>query len=251
MIGRMSARTSPRQAIVVDAASLRSPSAPRSGQAARSPAEEVRRALFLDLLGALVGVNGATISVLAVGTEHGRAIEGLVPPGIDVVTPPPDAIASGRFSWALELHLERAFSRVVAVVADIPALTTRTIATALSTLSAVDLVVGPTPDGRVYLIGVRDELGLLVLTESGAAASIDEMSLAAVSAAADNNEATIRLLERRRRFDDGGLDSLRDVVAAAPVSAPRTAALLRTLTETSPATGHLRHDGASGHRVLS
>ncbi|HKG27254.1 MAG TPA: hypothetical protein VKB09_16500, partial [Thermomicrobiales bacterium] len=119
------AQTSPRQAILVDAGELRPP----TGNPLGAPSErlvdpwpdELRRAVLLDLLGSLVGVNGATISVLAAGAAHAHAIAALIPPGIDLIHPPPDADTSGgRFVWAIAHHLQRAFTRVVAVAVDLP-----------------------------------------------------------------------------------------------------------------------------------
>jgi hypothetical protein len=249
------ARTSPRQAIVVDAGGLQPPAATRKGHRAPSWSDDVRRAVVLDLLGSLVGVNGATISVLAAGPTHARTIVALVPPGIDLLIPPRDAAArDGRLLWALDQHLQRAFSRVVAIAADVPALPARTVATALSTLSSADVVAGPAFGSGFYLFGVRDRLGLEIATAAGAATGFDGLTTAALAAAIGARDAVLRSVERRGRLgDEVRIDQVRAAVTAAPSAAPRTAALLRTLIDSDdlpptvpPGAGGIAHDFARG-----
>lgn len=228
-------RKSPRQAILVDVGDLRSPGLPGGEQPTDPWAEELRRAVLLDLLGSLVAVNGVTISVLSAGSAHAEAIATAIPPGIDVIVPPADGIdREGRFVWAVKNHLQRAFSRVVAIAADVPALQTRIVATALGSLATSDVVVGPTTSTGLYLLGVCDERGLSIATAAGAATGFDGLSLAAITGAAKTQGAVVRSVERRCRLaNDQRLDQLRDAVAATPSAAPRTAALLRTTTDAS------------------
>src|SRR5262245_41347365 len=113
-------RTSPRQAILVDAGDLRSPLSARGEPATAFWSDELRRAVLLDLLGSLVGVNGATISVVAAGATQARMILAIIPPGIDLAVPPADAVErGGPLVWALEHHLQRAFTAVVALASDV------------------------------------------------------------------------------------------------------------------------------------
>jgi hypothetical protein len=231
-------RTSPRQAILVDVGDLRPPNGARAERSAACWSDELRRTVLLDLLGSLVGVNGATISVVAAGASHARTIVAMIPPGIDLVTPPADVVErEDRFVWALQHHLQRAFTAVVAVAADVPALPTRTVATALSSLATADVVVGPTTGPGLYLLGIRDELGLGVAAAAGAGSGFGGLTLTAIAAAARNREATLRSVERRSRLtDDATVEQIRDAIAATPAAAPRTAALLRGIdaTEIAP-----------------
>jgi 2-phospho-L-lactate guanylyltransferase (CobY/MobA/RfbA family) len=223
-------RTSPRQAIVVDASTIVASHVLGPDRSTVSLSDEFRRAVFLDLLGSLVAVNGATISVLAAGESHAHALTTILPPGIDLALVPGEIERGAHLSWAIQDQLERAFSRVVVVAADIAVLPARTVATALSTLSTADLVLGPTPGGNLYLAGVRDQRGLAVFVEAGSAAKLDGISIEALLVAARGQEATVRTVERRRRLaDGGGLEALRESVAATSGAAPRTAALLRTM----------------------
>ncbi len=227
------ARTSPRQAILVDAGDLRPPSSRPADPLVDPWPEELRRAVLLDLLGSLVGVNGASIAVVAAGAAHAHAIAALIPPGIDIVSPPADAAEhGGRFVWAIAHHLNRAFTGVVTLAADLPALPTRTVATALSSLNTADVVVGSSTGPGLYLLGVRDAAGLDVAAAAGAATGFAGLTSTAMIAAARDRGAVLRHVERRARLaDDDRVAHLQDAIAAAPAAAPRTAALL-----------HARHD---------
>jgi hypothetical protein len=226
-------RTSPRQAILVDVGDLRPPNGPRIEQPTDPWPDELRRAVLLDLLGSLVGVNGATISVVAANAAHARMIVAMIPPGIDLVAPPADAAEhGGRFLWALDHHLQRAFTSVVAVASDLPALPTRTVATALSSLSTADVVVGPTTGSGLYLLGVRDRIGLGAAAAAGAATGFEALTLTAITTAAGKHGASLRSVERRSRLaDDETLDQIREAIAATPAAAPRTSALLRAMSD--------------------
>jgi len=228
------ARTSPRQAILVDVGDLRPPIGRLTDQLVDPWPDELGRAVLLDLLGSLVGVNGASISVVAASATHAHAIAALIPPGIDVVGPPADAgDQGGRFIWAIAHHLRRAFTGVVTVAADLPALPTRTVATALSSLNSADLVVGSSAGPGLYLLGVRDRAGLDIAAAAGAATGFDGLTLPAITAAARSHGAVLRHVEPRARLaDDDRLDHLWEAVAAAPAAAPRTVALLRTRQNT-------------------
>jgi hypothetical protein len=223
-------RTSPRQAIVIDSGDLRPPNDPGGERRPQPWPDELRRVVFLDLLGALVSVNGATISVVAANASHARTIVAMIPPGIDLVTPPLDILDhGGRFLWAIEHHLQRAFTSVVAVAADLPALPARTVATALSALAAADVVAGPATGSGLYLLGIRDHVGLGIAADAGGETGFDGLTMRDLTAAANARDATLRGVERRFRLaDDASLDRLRDAVAATPGAAPRTVTWLRS-----------------------
>jgi hypothetical protein len=215
------ARTSPRQAIVVEATGNHLLGGDRRADLGRS--------VLLDLLGSLVGVNGASISMVVDGPAQARAIAGIVPPGIDLLSPPVDLAPDGALGWAIEYHLARAFSAVVSVASDVVGLPTRTVATALSSLTGADVVLGATPADRVYLLGVRGEVGVAVAIAGGLRAGFGAARAATIREAAAAREAVARSVERRLRLtDQPSLDALRQAFASAPASAPRTAALLRS-----------------------
>lgn len=223
-------RTSLRQAVVVDAASLDVTDTVGSGQP--HPLEQaLRQSVFLDLLGSLVGVNGVTISVLSTGTNQTSALTAITPPGIDLLTPPSDVPDQmGRLTWAIDQHLQRAFCRVVVVAADVPALPTRIIATTLSSLAGADAVAG-NGDTGLYLFGIRDEKGLRAAERAGGADGLDQIDLPTLSGSARAEGLVLRYVERRDRLVLDHLDEIREIVSAAPATAPRTATLLHVQSD--------------------
>jgi hypothetical protein len=160
------ARTSPRQALVVMAPGPRESHVgaliEEIGEiGGEGAAEELLRCRLLDLIGMLIQVDGASISVVGRVSEVG-GLAGLVPAGVDVLpvdegNTPMEAVVSG-VRW----HLDRDFERVVALLADAFAVPSRTVSTGLSALGGADLVIGPTPSGGLYLLGVRDHRSLEV-----------------------------------------------------------------------------------------
>jgi len=219
-------RTSLRQAVIVDAASLRSDD---SRNQAPSPfADALRQSIYLDLLGSLVGVNGVTISVLSTGLTQSSQLTAITPPGIDLMTPPDDsAEPSSRLAWAVDHHLHRAFTRIVVIVADVPALPTRTVATTLSSLASADVIVGTSTETGVYLLAVRDLRGLRAVEAAGAASGLDRLVVSSIAAPVGEDRITLRYVERRDRLVIDRLDPVREAVLATPNAAPRTATLLR------------------------
>jgi hypothetical protein len=222
-------RTSLRQAVIVDAASLH-----RDNLAWETHqfADALRQSVFLDLLGSLVGVNGVTISVLATDSLQSSQLSSITPPGIDVMTPPHDLERSqGRLSWAVNQHLKRQFSHQVVIAADIPALPTRTVATTLSSLTGADAVVGTSTETGVYLLGLRDERGLAAMDAAGGGSGLERLNVPALVACSSNPPLVVRYVERRDRVVLERLDSIREAIAAAPIAAPRTAALLHITSD--------------------
>ena len=64
-----------------------------------------------------------------------------------------------RFENALEDVRSLGYDEIVAIGGDIPGLDGRRIAEAFSALASNDVVLGPSPDGGVYLIGARGAVG--------------------------------------------------------------------------------------------
>lgn len=222
-------RTSLRQAVIVDAASL-----PRDNHARDSHlfADSLRQSVYLDLLGSLVGVNGVTISVLSTDPTHAAQLASITPPGIDLMTPPNDLPESeGRLSWAVGQHVQRHFSRLVVIAADIPALPTRTVATTLSSLTSADAIVGTSNETGVYLLGLRDERGLAALVAAGGADGLDRLNVPAMVAFSAEPRFVVRYVERRDRVMLDRLDGVREAVISTPNAAPRTAALLHITSD--------------------
>jgi len=80
-------------------------------------------------------------------------------PGIELVFVPPAAQAGTGFGERLEAAFRDAarggYEEIVAVPGDVPELTARDLAAAFRALSERDTVLGPSPDGGVWLIGLR------------------------------------------------------------------------------------------------
>lgn len=222
-------RRSPRQAVIVDATGIRVSAARGGGSPSDRWTDHLRRALLLDLLGSLVGVNGATISVIGEDLAQARGLAGLIPPGLDLIVPPAGLDGQpGPLLWALTSHLLREFSGVVAVAADVVALPTRTVATALSTLSDAGGVVGPAGSHGLYLIGVRDEIGIEIALAAGAGAGFLSATVPTIQAAAREHDAVVRVVDRKIRVgrDDDPARVIEDLGEIAN-RGPRTEAFLR------------------------
>lgn len=192
-------RVSLRQAVIVEGP----PAAIALAGSRRDPEArpDRRHRVFLDVLRSLIAVNGVTVSVLAASPLQARSLAAVVPPGVDVVAPAADALArEGALIWAFRTHLERAFVHVVAVAGDTLALPARTVATGLSSLASADLVAGATPEGTLFLLGVRDEVGLALCRAGGADAGFTNVSAALVRDAAAQCRATVRWVDRQSRL---------------------------------------------------
>lgn len=71
-------------------------------------------------------------------------------------------VAVGRVAGLLRQIWDRGFRRIVFVSSDVPTLPAELARDAVEWLTEADVVVGPTPEGGYYLIGLRDRIpGLL------------------------------------------------------------------------------------------
>ena len=79
-------------------------------------------------------------------------------PGVDLVFVPPAAQSGGDFGARLEGAFREAvrqgYREIVAVPGDVPELTARDLDSAFRALEETDTVLGPSPDGGVWLIGL-------------------------------------------------------------------------------------------------
>lgn len=86
-----------------------------------------------------------------------RAVAAL--PGVDLVFVPPAAQSGGDFGERLEGAFReaalRGYGEIVAVPGDVPGISARDLDAAFHALSRRDTVLGPSPDGGVWLIGLR------------------------------------------------------------------------------------------------
>ena len=86
-------------------------------------------------------------------------------PGVELVLVPPAAQAGADFGGKLEAAfgdaMRRGYEEIVAVPGDVPELTARDLAAAFRLLSETDVVLGPSRDGGVWLIGLRAEAVVL------------------------------------------------------------------------------------------
>lgn len=79
--------------------------------------------------------------------------------GVDLVLVPPAAQIGAGFGERLEAAFRdasrRGYEEIVTVPGDVPELTARDLAAAFRALSRSSTVLGPSPDGGVWLIGIR------------------------------------------------------------------------------------------------
>lgn len=184
--------------------------------------ENLQPFALLDVIGTLVGVNGASISVMCGTQERARALRPALPAGIDVLVPEPvNLVTGGALIWALQSQLNREFSRVVAIAGDALAVPTRVVATALGSLSEADLVLGQTFQSGIYLIGVRNLTGITLLLDSGAAPNWERLDPRVLRERCRQTDAVIRQVESKMRLSEFSTpemvkQALRDAAALAP-----------------------------------
>jgi hypothetical protein len=91
---------------------------------------------------------------------------------------------------------------VVAIAGDALAVPSRVVATALGSLSTADLAIGQTRHAGVYLIGIRDQAGIILLVESGAAPNWIGLDPLILQERAKPSEAVVRQVETRTRLSE-------------------------------------------------
>jgi hypothetical protein len=215
-------RLTPRQAIVV----LDVPPQPALPASLVGNTDDQRPDLqpyaLLDVIGTLVGVDGASISVVCPSNVRARTLQAALPAGVDVLTPDPVSLATeGGLIWGLQHLLDRDFSRIVAIAGDSIAVPSRVVATALGSLSTADLAIGQTLQAGIYLVGVRDQSGITLLIEAGAAPNWSMLDPRVLRERARPSDAVVRQVESRMRLSELTTPemirhALRDSAALAP-----------------------------------
>ncbi|MFL5761216.1 MAG: DUF2064 domain-containing protein [Thermomicrobiales bacterium] len=220
-------RVTPRQAIVVlDVPSLSELTVSAPGRA-DSPTELQPYAL-LDVIGTLVGVDGASISIVCQSPARARTLHAALPAGVDLMVPEPGRLATeGALISGLQHLLDRAFSRIVAIAGDTLAVPSRLVATALGSLSTADLVIGQTLHSGVYLVGVRDQAGISLLLEAGAAPNWSGLDPRVLHELAKPSGTVVRHVESRMRLSDlTSPETIRAALEDSAGLAPRMTAAL-------------------------
>ena len=206
------------------------PAGPRLGRLEEgldaASARELLRRVWLDAIGALQRVDGTSVSSVGPPATGPGAVAGGVPAGVEVLRPagadrgdPDDPL-----TWGLRAHLRRAFERVAAVSPDAVPIRPRAVSMALSALGWADVVVGPTPAGGVYLVGVRCERGADLIAGLEGGGLLSAAALLAEAQAAGLVARTVERVPRLAELTD--LAALRSAVGRAPELPPCVAAWL-------------------------
>ncbi len=229
-------------AVVVMARSPSGGRAPKTRLAGALPDEEDRRRLYsaflTDVVAACRSVEGAALRVAYTpdGGPHGFAAAGVA--DSELMPQRGDGLGD-RERGVFEDLFRGGFSTVVVIGSDLPGLPAERIGEALDRLAAGRgaVVLGPTPDGGYYLIGLaRPRAGEPVpdlftgIRWSSARTRDDTMAAAARCGLA------VGLLDPWRDVDDAGdLAELRATLAGAAAGrAPATAAVLREFAARTP-----------------
>jgi len=221
-------RLTPRQAIVV----LDVPPQPVMPASVTGRHEDQGAGLqpyaLLDVIGTLVGVDGASIAVVCQSPARARTLQAALPAGVDLLVPEATSLATeGALIWGLQHHLDRGFSRVVAIAGDALAVPSRVVATALGSLSTADLAIGQTRHSGVYLLGIRDQTGITLLLESGATPNWKGLDPRVLHERAKPSEAVVRQVESRTRLAElTSSDMIWQALENAAGLAPRMTAAL-------------------------
>jgi hypothetical protein len=221
-------RLTPRQAIVV----LDVPPQPELPASLAGNTGDQRPDLqpyaLLDVIGTLVGVDGASISVVCPSHVRARTLQAALPAGVDVLTPDPARLATeGALIWGLQHLLDRNFSRIVAIAGDSIAVPSRVVATALGSLSTADLAIGLTLQAGIYLVGIRDQSGITLLLEAGAAPNWSMLDPRILRERTRPPDAVVRQVESRMRLSELTTpDMIRHALRDSAALAPRMTAAL-------------------------
>jgi 2-phospho-L-lactate guanylyltransferase (CobY/MobA/RfbA family) len=228
-------RITPRQAVVV--LDIPPQSESQASESIEHEREDLQPYALLDVIGTLVGVSGASISVMCRTQARARMLRQSLPAGIDVIVPEPvNLMTGGALLWSLQSQLNREFSRVVAIAGDALAVPTRVVATALGSLAEADLVLGQTFQSGVYLVGVRNQTGITLLLDSGAAPNWERLDPRILREHARQSDAVIRQVESKARLSEyTSSEMVRQVLRDAAALAPRLTAALAGESFTPPA----------------
>ncbi|MDQ3044124.1 MAG: DUF2064 domain-containing protein [Chloroflexota bacterium] len=189
------------------------------------PAASIAVYTLLDLLAVLTPLDGVFLAVACADREHTGLVAGLLPAGINMYSAPSgEATSLDAMLWALSTHFERGFDRVLALMGDVVDLPSRTAATALGTLVSVDVAIGPTRDGGLYLIGAKSAAGAALLDDT-------EPTSSALSERVRVQGLTARRVEPRRRLAElANVQAIRDVAIAHAAALPRLNMALRRIS---------------------
>lgn len=145
------------RAIIAVMAKAPFPGTVKTRLAARLGAEgaaELSARFLADTLALAREVSEAEVHVVCPDATHRRALGELLPKAVTVVPQRSPGLMAG-LSWAFESYFAQGAAKVLLVDADSPTLPAALLEEAFAALDAVDLCVGPCPDGGYYLIGAR------------------------------------------------------------------------------------------------
>jgi rSAM/selenodomain-associated transferase 1 len=152
---------------------------------------------------------------------------------VSVVAQKGEGLAAGLTS-AFAHFTENRQRRVIAFNSDSPHLPARVLESAFETLSAHDVVIGPTHDGGYYLVGSKASHPTLFANDGMGTSN----ALGGLTSRARDLELSIGFAEPFYDIDVADdLSRLADELRLAPSKAPRTARWLRDWDRVAPRTG--------------
>jgi rSAM/selenodomain-associated transferase 1 len=177
--------------------------------------------LLEDTLARARAVTGIRVVVVC-PPEDMKPLTALLP-GIAVAAQQGADLSAG-LRWVFTHFPARGYDRVVALDSDSPHLPSGAIESAFASLSAHDMVIGPTTDGGYYLVGARAAHPDLFRPDTlGTGAALD-----ALQDSARQLGLATALLEECYDIDvPGDVERLHADLRMSPERAPRTARLLR------------------------
>lgn len=148
-------RLTPRQAVVIIA---RQPGDSRLASLAHDLGPERLDALLLaalrDAIAAAVGVDGATIAVVAPSPGALAYLRQVLPAGLELAAPPEPLSVGAASRFAFAHHQDRGFERIVLIDGAVLRLTSRVVGTGLAALAGADIVTGGYRQGSNYAFGL-------------------------------------------------------------------------------------------------
>ncbi|HEX5415451.1 MAG TPA: TIGR04282 family arsenosugar biosynthesis glycosyltransferase [Chloroflexota bacterium] len=119
-------------------------------------AADLAARFLADTLATAREVPGAELHVVCPDETQRQALIELVPRDVAVVAQAEPGLMAG-LAWALAWFQARGAAKVLLIDGDSPTLPATLLVEARAALDAVDVCVGPCPDGGYYLIGARRE----------------------------------------------------------------------------------------------